>query len=151
MTTATETPARGRVIEIRDGHAVFNPVGTNYELHLVPAGGAYTGPVGQRLEGVVRATARKLWTVPSGGNFVVPIFGPPRIIQGRIRHADERQIIVQAGLPVVIDLPTDGDAYDLVNGPLTRGAMVNVTVLPGATFEPLNHDRAHQPDRPAGG
>lgn len=131
--------ARGQVKETRDHLVVFAPHGTNYELHLVSPN--YSGPVGSQGQGVVRVTARKVWTVPSGGNFIAPIFGTPRTIQGRVRALDQRTLVVQAGTPVVVDLPDDPTAFDLANGPITVGSLVNVTALPGARFEPVSTPR----------
>lgn len=125
--------ARGKVIAANDGIVHFAPSGTNYELHL--AAPNYAGPVGQLVTGVVRAAARKIWTVPSGGNFISPIFGQPRTIQGRVRAIAEYSIIVQAGAPIVIELPAEEPGYDLANGPIALGVMVNVMALPGARFE----------------
>jgi hypothetical protein len=133
MTTAV--PARGKIIGMKDGTVVFAPTGTNYELYLVAP--KYTGPVGTPIKGIVRAAARKIWTVPSGGNFISLIFGPPRTIQGRVRALDQQSIVVEAGLPIVIDLPESDTAIDLANGPISVGAIVNVMALPGARFEPV--------------
>jgi hypothetical protein len=127
--------ARGKVTGTRDGLVLFAPMGTNYELHLVAPG--YAGPVGVLTEGVIRVTARKVWTVPSGGNFISPIFGSPRIVQGRVRALSERELVVHAGTPLVVDLPDDPNAIDLPNGPIRVGAMVNVAAMPGARFEPM--------------
>ena len=103
--------ARGQVKESRDHLVIFSPHGTNYELHLVAP--SYSGPIASVTEGLVRVTARKVWTVPSGGNFIAPIFGTPRTIQGRVRALDERTLVVQAGTPVVVDLPDDPTAFEL--------------------------------------
>ena len=130
--------ARGRVTSTSDGIVVFAPSGTNYELHLAAPG--YAGPVGSLTEGVVRVTARKVWTVPSGGNFIAPIFGSPRTVQGRVRAVDERSIVVHAGAPIVVDLPDGPALIDLANGPIRVGAMVNVTALPGGRFEPSRRE-----------
>jgi hypothetical protein len=132
--TAGGVAARGKVIAAKDGVVHFAPSGTNYELHLAAPG--YSGPTGVLVQGTVRVTARKVWTVPSGGNFVAPIFGPPRTIQGRVRALDERSLVVQAGVPILVELPTDEAGYDLANGPIAVGVMVNVVALPGARFEP---------------
>ena len=126
--------AKGKVTGTRDGVVLFAPGGTNYELHLSAPG--YGGPVGTFTQGVIRVTARKVWTVPSGGNFISPIFGTPRTIQGRVRALDGKTLLVQAGVPIVVDLPDDPDGIDLPNGPIAVGAMVNVTAMPGARFEP---------------
>ncbi len=131
--TANGMATRGKVIAVKDGVVHFAPSGTNYELHLAAPG--YSGPTGTLVQGIVRVTARKVWTVPSGGNFVAPIFGPPRTIQGRVRALDERSLVVQAGVPILVELPADEAGYDLANGPIAVGAMVNVVALPGARFE----------------
>ena len=140
MTESTITPARGKVIAVRDGNVVFAPSGTNYELQLVAPG--YTGPVNVVTEGVIRVTARKVLTVPSGGNFISPIFGQPRTIQGRVRALSAGAMVVQAGAAIVVDLPDSDRVYDLANGPITVGALVNVIALPGAAFEWAAADRA---------
>ena len=132
--------ARGQVKGTREHLVTFAPHGTNYELHLIAPN--YSGPLNTLTEGVVRVTARKVWTVPSGGNFIAPIFGTPRTIQGRVRALDERTLVVQAGTPVVVDLPEDPTAIEQANGPITVGAMVNVTALPGARFEPASNPKA---------
>src|SRR5438270_11501707 len=133
MATATLTPSSGKVLSIKDGAIVFCPAGTSYEMHLASA--AFAGPIHVPVKGIVRVKPKKIWTVPSGGLFVNPIFGPPRTIQGRIRALDEQQMVVHAGGEFVVELPEDSRIYDLANGPLRIGAMVNVTAMPGATFE----------------
>ena len=132
--TSSDFPARGNLIRGDGGAVVFQPVGTNYEVKL-GVGAGYAGPVAGRVDGWVRATARKLYTVTSGGNFVAPIFGPPRTLQGRVRYLDQTTMVLQCGLSVVVTLPTADSAYDLAGGPLAHGALVNVALLPGATFE----------------
>ena len=134
-------PAKGKVVETRDGGVIFQPRGTNYELHLAVAGG-YNGPLKKPVLGLVRVKARKVYTVPSGGNFVVPILGQPRIIQGRVMAMSESQIVVHAGGPVLVDLPEDGHAVDLANGPVAEGSIVNVVAFPGASFEPADEAAA---------
>ena len=135
VTGGSTMAARGRITAINDGVVHFAPSATNYELHLAAPG--FAGTVGALAEGYVRVTARKVWTVPSGGNFIAPIFGPPRTIQGRVRAVDERSIVVHAGVPVVVELPAAESGYDLANGGIRVGAMVNIMVMPGARFEPV--------------
>jgi hypothetical protein len=133
--SSTDYPARGTVVSAAEGAVVINPTGTSYEIKLtVPA----NGPTGGRVDGLVRATGRKLLTVPSGGNFVVPIKGPPRIVQGRVKYLDQTKMVVQCGLPVIVTLPTSDSAFDLSSGGLAVGSLVNVTLLPGASFEWVN-------------
>jgi hypothetical protein len=134
MSIATEFAAKGKISEIRDNLVVFCPNNTNYQLHLISEEGRYTGPTNEPVEVVIKGTARKMWTVVSGGNFISPIFGPPRIVQGRVRYADEKMLVIQAGAPVTLELPLSDMAIDLTNGPITVGSLVNAVVLPGATF-----------------
>src|SRR6188474_3140567 len=104
MRSPTDFPARGKVLEISGQSVVFHPTGTTYRIHLgVAARASLTTEV--PVDAVIRLSARKLWTVPSGGLFVAPIFGPPRIVQGRVRYLDERQVVLNAGVNVVVELP----------------------------------------------
>ena len=132
-TTAQAFAARGKVTAVKDGLVHFAPAGTNYELHLAAPG--YAGPAGVAMQGAIHLVARKVWTVPSGGNFISPIFGTPRTVQGMIRAIADRSIVVHAGVPMVVELPASESGYDLANGSLRVGAMVNIMVMPGARFE----------------
>ena len=138
MPTETDFPARAKVTDVRNGLLVLTPINTNYQLHLAsPAGRPYAGARDQWIDGIIRAAARKVMTVPSGGNFIAPIFGPPRTIQGRVRHLTDRLLVLQAGVPVVVSLPASDSAIDLAQGGIRVGSLVNVMALPGATFEPI--------------
>lgn len=124
--------AQGKVKGVNGDLVVFAPSNTNYELHLVSPG--YAGPLNALVRGVVRVVARKAYTVPSGGNFISPIYGSPRTIQGRVRLVDGNIVVVQAGLPIHVTLPGDVSAVELANGPIAAGSLINVVALPGATF-----------------
>ena len=137
MPSLTDFPAAGKIIAMQDATLVFAPANTNYEMRLDATGPMAGAQIGVMTEALIRGAARKVWTVPSGGNFIEPIFGPPRRIQGRIVYLDEQQMVAHAGGPVIITLPADPSAYDLVRGPLALGVLVNVSLLPGATFELL--------------
>ncbi len=117
-----------------DGVVRVNPTGTNYELHL-SAAAMPALEAGTVVRGHIRAKARKLMTVPSGGNFISPILGTPRTIQGRVKYAQGSTLVVHAGCPVIVELPAEDHAIDQNNGPITVGAMVNVIVHPGVSFE----------------
>jgi len=136
MADVREFPARGKVIAVKDGLVIFNPANTTYEMHL-RVGSPYTGPINKPVEAIIRFTARKIYTVPSGGNFVAPIFGPPRILQGRVRYLDQHSVVLHAGVTVVAQLPAADAALDLESGPIAVGSMVNAVALPGASFELL--------------
>jgi hypothetical protein len=111
----------------------FAPSNTNYVLHL--AAPDVSGPLNTLIDGIIRITARKVYTVPSGGNFISPIFGPPKTIQGRVRALNGRSMILHAATPIQVELPPEASAVELANGPITVGSLVNVVAFPGATFE----------------
>ena len=133
MPETSNFPARGKVTAVREQLIVFRPANFNYELHLIPSS-TFSGPLNKPIHGIVRVTARKVYTVPSGGNFIQPIFGSPRIIQGRVLYVDDKTMVVHAGCPILVDLPTAETAIDLDNGQITVGMMANVVALPGARF-----------------
>lgn len=139
MASSTEFPARGKIIEVRGNIAVFQPASTNYQLHLTLAGAGTPDVSAQPIECLIRVNARKIYTVPSGGNFISPIFGPPRILQGRVKFADNNTIVIQAGLPIMVTLPAAETAIDLSEGSIRVGHMANVVALPGATIELLSN------------
>lgn len=133
-TTTTAFTAQGKVTATKGGVVTFVPSNTTYELHLVAPG--YAGPVNTLLNnGVVRVVARKAYTVPSGGNFISPIYGTPRTIQGRVRAVEGNAIVVQAGVPIHVTMPAEASAVEMANGTIAVGSLVNVVALPGATFE----------------
>ena len=135
MASATDFVTAGKVIAVNDGVVVFSPRETTYELYLKTAAGAALPELNAPVQALIRAAARKIWTVPSGGNFIVPIQGPPKIVQGRVKFVDDRQLVLSAGANVVIDLPSADSGIDLPSGPIALGTMVNATLLPGATVE----------------
>jgi hypothetical protein len=137
MANELEFPARGKITAVNGNVVTFAPVGTNYQLQLQMES-PYTGALNVPVEGEILVEARKVWTVPSGGNFIVPIFGPPKIVQGRVRQLSEERLTVHAGTSFVVGLPESDTAFDLSSGPVTVGRMVNVTLLPGARFTLLS-------------
>lgn len=134
MTITADLAAKGVIRRtLGDGRVVFAPLDANYELHLLSPS---TFADGQHVRGVVRCVARKVYTVPSGGGFVQPVLGPPRIVQGRVVTLDEREIVVRAGnVTFVVELPTGKDTIDLHSGDIAAGSLVNVVVMPNARFE----------------
>ena len=126
-------PARGKITSTAGGVVKFAPSDTNYVLHL--SAPEVAEPLNTLIEGLIRVTARKVYTVPRGGNFIVPIFGPPKTIQGRVRALNGRSMVVQAGTPVYVELPAEASAVEMANGPISVGSLVNVVAFPGATFE----------------
>jgi hypothetical protein len=134
MANIEDFPARGKIAEANGNKVVFLPTGTNYQLHLESADGTLVKS-DRPIEAIIRVKARKIWTIPSGGNFIAPIFGPPKIVQGRVKWLDEQTLVVQAGTNIVVEVPISDQAIDLACGVIGVGTLVNVTVMAGGTIE----------------
>ena len=87
------------------------------------------------IRAVIRGTARKVYTVPSGGLFVTPIMGPTRIVQGRVSDVTADELTVTAVATVNVTLPKTPGAIELSEGAIGDGSLVNVVLMPGATIE----------------
>jgi hypothetical protein len=131
---STDPNTTAEFIGTHGERVIVRPLNTSYEHHLLFKAGS-TPEAGKHVRGLFRGVARKVYGVPSGGAFVTPILGTPRIVQGRVVSVRERQLAVQAAGVWVIDLPADASAIDLAHGPVAEGDMVNVVLLPGAWFE----------------
>ncbi len=136
MPSVNDYPASGIVAAADGDRVTFHPQGTTYELDLAVPGG-YSGPLNRRVACVVRLRARKLFTTAAGGSFVEPIFGCPRVVQGRVLHVEENRIVVRAGVNVIVELPSSDTAIDLECGPIQVGSLVNATVEPGGQLQLL--------------
>jgi hypothetical protein len=122
--------ATGRFLRSSGTSSVFSPNNTTYELTI----DGPSVPLNTSIRVTLVAVGRKVLTMPSGGNFVSPIQGPPRVVQGRVLAIEGDSLVVQAGVPIRIKLPADESAVDLNNGSIAVGQTVNVTLRPGVTF-----------------
>lgn len=130
------TLARGVLSEVvaatatKPGFVKVTFPNTSYETHLLPVAPPRT-EVGKRILGIVRAKARRIDNVQSGGKFLEPVSGRPRRVQGRVIAIAGDCIVVDAGVPIHI-FPTDPrqKASDF-----QAGMFVGFDVLDGATFE----------------
>lgn len=120
---APESPGRAACI-------TFVVPNTSYQLSLVPIG-EIGAKVGARLLGVIRARARRVDVVQTGGRYVEPVFGRPRRVQGRIVKIEESAIVVDAGVPIHCALQDERQTPDQFE----VGQLVSFDVLDGATFE----------------
>lgn len=134
MASETQYPAQGRIIQVMDDAVVFAVAGSTYQLHLKTAS-RYDGPVDEPIQAVIRAKARKIWTTQAGGNFLKPVVGHLRWLQGRVLAVHEHEITIYAATPIIITLPDDTMAINLSHGPIEPGGRVNLFCFPGATFE----------------
>ena len=125
--------AKGKVTAVEAETIIFRPHGTTYALELVGSAG-YTGQVDVPVELLITATARKAYTVPSGGLFVTPIVGTPRILQGRVKEMSDGQMTLNCGVLVSVTLPTEAGTIELARGDIAVGSLVNVVLQPGAGY-----------------
>ncbi|MEM8873460.1 MAG: hypothetical protein AAGD32_04295 [Planctomycetota bacterium] len=129
---ARDHGTKGKVLSVDGDTLVFAPSGTTYKFHLDAAG--FDGATAKLLKGAVQVKARKMYSVPSGGNFIAPIVGEPRTVQGRVIAGDDRTLVLHAGCTVIVELPRTADAIDLNSGQIETGMIVNVVCVPGAKF-----------------
>jgi hypothetical protein len=129
------TLARGTLEEIvgptatQTGHIVVSVPNTSYRLHLLPST-PITAELGKRIIGTIRAKARRIDSVQTGGRYVEPVFGRPRRIQGSVISISGDAVVVDATMPIHVT-PTDPrqKATDF-----TPGQFVSFDALDGATF-----------------
>lgn len=139
------TLARGTLLEVvaetatKPGHIRFGVPNTNYELHLRPEG-TVTAKPGGRLIGTIRAQSRRIDVVDTGGEYLEPVYGRPRRVQGTVRAVADGAIVVDAGVPIHCT-PTDARQNA---SQFEVGQFVSFDVLDGATFTP----RAERPNLP---
>ena len=126
---------KGVILRQENGVVVFRPLDTSYEHYLELAGGTFGGELGRNVRAIIRVRARKVYTVLSGGNFVQPILGTPRIVQGRVVALEGNTLYVKSISLFAVELPTGRDSIDMAQGELAVNTMVNVTALPGAAIE----------------
>lgn len=113
-------------------HVVISFPNTNYQTHLV-AVGPITAEPGKRIMGVIRAKARRVDIVETGGKYIEPVYGRPRRVQGRVLAAPTARgcIVVDAGVPMHCELTDMRQAP----GDFAPGVLVSFDVLDGSTFQ----------------
>jgi len=123
----------GPVVAGRHHHVVLSFANLNYRMRL-EAREMIRGEVGKRILGRIHMQARRIDVVGSGGRFVEPVYGEPRIVQGRVVAIAGDEVVVHAGMPIHAT-PTECDqkASDF-----REGQLVNFHVLPGAWFEQVD-------------
>lgn len=123
--------ARGELLQTASTHIVFGVPNTSYQLHLVPTS-PITTAVGKRLIGTIRVQARRIDVVGTGGQFVEPVFGRPRRVQGTVVRSEGGAVVVDAGVPIHA-VPTDArqkpEQFEV-------GQMVSFDAVAGGTFTP---------------
>ena len=133
-TIANPAHARGVLAESGFERITFEVPGTSYRFELLVYQQPRT-PVGKRIVGTIRAQAKRVDLVHTGGRYVEPVYGRPRRVQGEVLAIDavENTITVDAGLPIVCRLT---DARQKA-GDFPPGSFVSFDVTPGASFTPV--------------
>lgn len=127
--------ARGTLTELvaatatKPAYVKFAVPNTSYEIHLLPQG-QLTAQPGKRLIGTIRAQARRIDVVETGGRYVEPVFGRPRRVQGTVTAIESGAVVVDAGVPIHCT-PTDSRQSA---AQFQVGQLVSFDVLDGATF-----------------
>ncbi len=103
---------------------------SSYELHLRSMG-TITSQTGKRLIGIIRLSARRIDITGSGGQFIEPVAGRPRRIQGRVIAIVDGALVIDVGVPVYCTL-TDprqrAEQFEI-------GSFVGADVMDGASME----------------
>ena len=131
--------ARGLVKEVvpatatKPAYLVVTFANTSYQTHLAPPTDFAPQP-GAKVVGVIRAEAKRVDTVGSGGRYVEPVIGRPRRVQGTVVGTDAKAntITVSAGFPIVCKLSDPRQRADQFE----RGDFVSFDVARGASFTP---------------
>jgi hypothetical protein len=95
------------VESVESGIATLRVPGSNYRNSFVFHGDPATLPAGARVRGTIHAPAWKVDRVELGGNYVEPLYGRPRRMQGTILSVDaaKNELTVQVGYEATVKLP----------------------------------------------
>lgn len=114
----------------------FGVAGTSYQIHLQYADTAQAAlqakleTISKRLIGTIHAQAKRIDIVQTGGQYVEPVMGRPRRVQGTVIAIKGNEMVVDAGVPIHCT-PTDprqNASQFLV------GQFVSFDVMDGARF-----------------
>jgi len=128
---------RGVLLEVVHGddnqkRIVLAIPNTDYRLHLV-VNGEVSEEIGRALHGMIDVCANRIDVCDAGGQFIDPVMGRPRTIQGRVRAADTENdvLIVQSKVPWRVHVKSPQKASDF-----EFGSLVRFFVDRGAEFTP---------------
>jgi hypothetical protein len=102
------------VDKVENGQVTLKVPGFNYANSFIITGSAATLNPGARVRGTIHAPAWKVDRVELGGNYVEPLFGRPRRMQGTILAVDAaaNALRVQVGYEATVKLPAKYKAAD---------------------------------------
>jgi hypothetical protein len=102
---------------LQDGIVTLAVPNSNYKNSFKLAGGSLPA-AGGKVRGTIHAPAWKAEKVELGGNYVEPLFGRPRRMQGTILavKSTTNELTVQVGYEVTVKLPAKYKAADFAVG-----------------------------------
>lgn len=124
--------AEFKLLDLEAGVGTFAVPGTGYRIMLtVPED--FDAPTGRRIRGRVRGHALRMHRTSAGGNFIEPLEGRPRIVQGTVLAVDPAadEVILDLVVPFRIAMAEGQSAQEFATG-----EMVNFYMHPGASFAP---------------
>ena len=122
--------AEFKLVSMDADSGVFAVPGTGYRLTLqVPEG--FNAPIGRRIRGRVRGRALRMHRTGAGGNFIEPLDGRPRIVQGTVLAIDlaADEVLMDLVVPIRVAMADDQSASGFATG-----EMVNFYMEPGTRF-----------------
>jgi hypothetical protein len=136
--TSDATTTQGALQAATPSGIVLALPGTDYQLHLAvdrPLAPGFTPGPNSLVTGVIRAKARRVDVVTTGGRYIEPVYGRPRRVQGSVMAADpaDNTLAVHCapGCVMVCTLMAGQKA-----GNFAPGTLVSFDVERGATFDP---------------
>ncbi|MGI9013057.1 MAG: hypothetical protein ACR2GY_02280 [Phycisphaerales bacterium] len=128
--TSPATTARLRLVEKHGSVGIFKVPGTEYRLHLQTNPALSLKP-GDNGRGEVHMTALRMHQSDTGGQFIEPVMGEPRIVHGLVRAVDRtgHRVLFDIAVPVWVAIQPKQSIDDFV-----PGAMWNCHVASGASF-----------------
>jgi hypothetical protein len=123
------------VESVSEGTVTLKVPGMNYRNTFLIQGNAASFEPGQRIRGAIHAPAWKVDRVELGGNYVEPLCGRPRRMQGTILSVNPaaNELTVRVGYEVTVQLPAKYNASTYQPG--ERVGWDNIEI---PTFEPAS-------------
>ena len=121
------------VLQHMDGDKIILAIpSTDYQIHLMCSGNTAT-QVGKRIQGVINIKALRMHKASAGGSFIEPIYGHPRVVQGRVLAVDvtANAVLLELAFPAWVTIEPSQTA-----GSWQTGDMLNFYVESGMTFTP---------------
>lgn len=121
-----------RLKEIKGETLILCVPGTDYELHLLRDGAPVDASrVGRRISGEIHARALRMHRSDTGGRFIEPVYGPPRIVQGTVLavDAERNRVLLDLTVPAWMTLHRDNSIEQF-----HQGEMWNCYVESGTRF-----------------